>query len=129
VIIPSQAADDRQLRSTFPAFDSTQSPSMPVRYHSSRIALPENGFRGDNRSRYANPEMDSLVERYQVAIPIDERRRLLGQMVHIMTDDVVTIGIFYLIEPAAISNRIKHTSLVRGENAVFTWNAHEWDLE
>src|SRR5262249_39928421 len=35
VIIPRQAADDRQLRSTFPAFDSTQSPSMPVRYHSS----------------------------------------------------------------------------------------------
>lgn len=128
VVIPRQAAADRQIRATFASFDSTQSPSHPSRYHSAGIPLPENGFRGNNRSRYSNAELDGIIEKYFVTIPTDARLELLAQMVHHVTDQLVTIGIFYLVEPIFISHRVANVTSIKGGASVLSWNAHEWDL-
>jgi peptide/nickel transport system substrate-binding protein len=127
VIIPRQAASDRQLRATFSSFDFTQSPSVPTRFHSSLIPLPENGFRGTNRSRYTSPELDALIESYLVTIPRPERMQTLARMTHHMTDQLVTIGIFYLIEPVVVSDQIKNFVPPKQPNGVLSWNAHDWD--
>lgn len=129
VIIPRQASADRQIRATFAAFDTSRPDPHPTRFHSSSIPLPENGFRGNNRSRYTSHELDALIEKYFVTIPRDERSQILGQMVRHVTDQLVFIGIFFLVEPALINNRVMNVLPRKGEDALHTWNAHEWDVK
>jgi peptide/nickel transport system substrate-binding protein len=128
VIIPRQLSNDRKLRTEFASFDFTRQPTDLTRYHSTQAPLPENNYRGNNRSRYRNPELDALIDRYFVTISTQERTPILGQMVHHVTDNVVLLGIFFIVEPALISNRILNVTPRRSEDALHTWNAHEWDL-
>lgn len=128
VIIPRQASADRQLRAEFASFDFTRQPTDPTRYHSVQSPLPENGYRGTNRGRYRNPELDSLLDKYVVTIPRPERTQILGQIVHHMTDRLVHMGIFYVVEAALISNRLKNVGSTKVEATLQTWNAHEWEL-
>jgi hypothetical protein len=72
--------------------------------------------------------MDPLIEKYLVTIPVDERLPILANMIHHMTEHLVTIGIFFLVEPVAIGNRLVNVPTVRGENGVLTWSAHEWGV-
>jgi len=128
VIVPRQASKDRELRATFSGFDFTVSPSVPTRFESSSIPLPKNGFRGNNRSRYSNPDLDTLIAKYFVTIPKQERLNILGEMVHIQTDQLVTIGIFFVAEPAAVSNRLRNYHPPTQRDGTLSWNAQEWDL-
>jgi peptide/nickel transport system substrate-binding protein len=129
VIIPRQLSNDRRIRTEFASFDFTRQPTDLTRYHSSQAPLPENNYRGSNRSRYRSPELDALIDRYFVTIPIAERTQILGQMVQHMTENVVLLGIFFIVEPALISNRILNVTPRNAEDALHTWNAHEWDMK
>jgi peptide/nickel transport system substrate-binding protein len=128
VIISRQASSDRALRSEFATFDFTRQPTDLTRYRSSEAPLPENNYRGNNRGRYRNAELDSLIDRYLVTIPTAERTQVLGGMVRHVTDQLVLIGICYVVEPALITNRLVNMSQRKLDDAVDTWNAYEWDL-
>jgi len=128
VIIPTQAASDRQYRATFPAFELTRQPTDLRRYHGSGVPLPENSFRGNNRVRYVSQEYDTLFERYLSTIPRAERTQALGQIVQHMTDRLVTLGIFYTVEPSLVSSRLVNVAGRKGESSRQPWNVHEWDL-
>jgi peptide/nickel transport system substrate-binding protein len=128
--VPSQRERDREFRSTFPAFDTRQSPSEPgrlIRFHSSRVALPENRFIGENNPRYMSPELDSLLDRYFGTIPIRARNDALSQIMRHLSENVVQMGLFYNMEPTLVSNRITN---LRGRHQASTqaWNVHEWDV-
>jgi peptide/nickel transport system substrate-binding protein len=127
VIIPTQAASDRQYRSTYPAFELTRQPHEVQRYRSTEIPLPENSFRGNNRMRYANTELDALLDRYFTTIPRAERLQALGQIMTHMTDQLVILGIFYTVEPAMISDRLVNVTNRRVESGRHPWNVHEWE--
>jgi peptide/nickel transport system substrate-binding protein len=129
VVIPRQLSSDRQVRSEFATFDFTRQPSDPTRYHSRQAPLAENNYRGNNRGRYQSPELDALIERYEVTIPRDERMQILGELVHHMTDQLVTMGIFYVVEAILVSNRLVNVGPPIGEDALQTWDAHEWDVK
>lgn len=128
VIVPRQLANDRQVRSEFAAFDFTRQPGNVARFHSSQTPLPENAYRGNNRTRYRNPDLDSLIDRYLATIPRQERLGFLGDAVHHLTENLVVMGIFYIVEPALITNRLHNVHERRSEEATHTWNAHEWEL-
>jgi peptide/nickel transport system substrate-binding protein len=129
-VLPRQAASDRRLRVTFPALEATQSGSShPTAYKTSQIPLPENNYSGTNRSRYSHPEMDELIDRYFVTIPVEERNRLMARMVNHLTERVVNIGIFYIMEPVAVSNRMANVALPKGVDNLLGWNVHEWDVK
>lgn len=129
VITPRQLASNREYRATFPGFDLVRQPFEPERLLSSEVPLPENRFVGKNRSRYMNPELDALIERYVTTVPRAERMQALGQLLHLTTDQVVALGIFYAPEPILISNRLINVHAARATEADETWNAHEWDLK
>lgn len=131
VVIPRQFAADLEYRATFPAFELVRNPN-DVRgtrtLHSRYIALPENNFRvTGNRSRYVNAEMDALVDRYFTTIPKDERRQVMGQIVHRVSDQLVLMGMFYASAPTLVSNRLPNVT-AGSEGAAQGWNAHEWEL-
>jgi peptide/nickel transport system substrate-binding protein len=122
-IYPRQMRDDIEWRQTRPAFELLTQPPEVQRFHSSGTPLPENRFRGDNRTRYNSPELDTLIDRYFLTIPMQERMATLGQVIHHLTDQVITIGLVYDAQPMLISNKLLNASA-----AAQTTNAHEWDV-
>jgi peptide/nickel transport system substrate-binding protein len=129
VIVPRQQADDRQYRATYPGFDLVRQPFEPERFKASESPLPENGFRGKNRTRYMNAEYDALTERYFTTIPVRERNAVLGQIVHHISDNVLAIGLLYGPEPTLIGNRLVNVSAPGAIGSDETWNGHEWDVK
>jgi len=54
--------------------------------------------------------------------------RLLGQIVHIHTDQLPSMGLFYVVDSTIFSKRLSGMTR-RTERATNAWNAHEWDLK
>lgn len=124
----TQLLRNREYLTTRPAFYLARRLIQPNQWSSSAIPLPENNYTGDNNlSRYANPDLDALIERYDVTIPQAEHLRLLGQIIHLLTDQVVLFGTVYDVSVTAAAKRLKNVT-ARGPIVGETWNAHEWDL-
>jgi ABC-type transport system substrate-binding protein len=119
-------ANDREFRSTHPAMAVVRQPSggdALTRYHGSDVPTAENNYRGVNRTRYRNAELDALIDRYTTTIPERERNEVLAQAINHMTRNIVVIGVYEIVDPTMISNR-----LGKIDAANPTWNAHEWDV-
>jgi len=97
------------------------------RLFSSEVPLPENNHVGNNASRYMNRDLDGLLERYYVTIPIPERRELIGQIIHHISDQLVMLPLFYGAEPIVVGNRLANVG-TRTSSATQAWNAQEWDI-
>ncbi len=132
--VPIQRIADRELRTTFPAFevlgagDIGVSPDSVRRYHSGSTPLPENRFQvTGNNPRYRNAELDGLIEQYVVTIPRSDRMRLLSQIVHHLSDQIPSMGLFYVVDSTVYTKRLEGMTR-RSERATQAWNAHEWDM-
>ena len=128
VVIPRQRAADREYRATSLSFDFRFNPPEVTRYHSSQVPLPENDYRGSNSARYRNPDLDALLDQYVVTIPKGDRTRLLAQIIHHMTDQLVVVPLFHDAEPVLIGNRLVNVGAKRGDS-LQGWNAQEWDVK
>jgi len=129
-VIPNQRAGDRAYRWTYPGFELVRTGgdiANIATLHSSQVPTPENDFRGSNRSRYINPEMDRLVDRYFGTIPTSERATILQDIVGLMTTNAVHMGLFYDVNPTAISDRLVYAAAKENQDA--SWNIHEWDFK
>jgi ABC-type transport system substrate-binding protein len=121
VIMPLQRNQDREYRSTRPAFEVVGMPGDVYRLHSREIPLPETRFVGDNRARYANPELDALIDRYYLTIPRAERVALFGQILRLETDQLPQLPFLYEAGPLLVGNRIRNVT------SVPVWNANVWE--
>lgn len=91
------------------------------RMHTSVIASEANRWGGQNLSGYRNLEMDQLIDRYQVTIPITDRLNVERQLLQRMTGQVLTMPLYWEILP---SLRLKGVSAqVRAlGNDYFLWD-------
>ena len=126
-----QQDQDFQYQATFPAFNVRSPPNDVdgfLTLHSSRARLPSNGFRAPppaNFTRYMNPELDGLVDRYLTTVPMPERIQVIGEIVRHVADHVVVIGIYYTPAPVPVGDRLVNF-IPAGRGII--WNAHEWDI-
>jgi ABC-type transport system substrate-binding protein len=74
-----------------------------------------------NRTRYRNAELDTLIDRYVTTIPERERNDTLAQAINHMTRNIVVIGVYGIVDPTMVSNRLTGVEISNP-----TWNAHEW---
>jgi ABC-type transport system substrate-binding protein len=128
LIIPAQRASDAEYGATFPAFflNRQRNDLQNMRnFRGSETPLPENGFVGQNRARYRNPELDALIDRYFLTIPTRERMQVVGQILHIQTQDLTIMPILYAANAALVANRLRN---VRAETVDPTWNAQLWEV-
>ncbi len=128
LIIPAQRASDAEYGSTFPAFflNRQRNDLQNMRnFRGSETPLPENNFVGQNRARYRNPELDALIDRYFVTIPSRDRMQVVGQILHIQTQDLTIMPILYAANAALVANRLRN---VRAETVDPTWNAQLWEV-
>ncbi len=131
VAIPPQRARDLEYRSTFPGFAVQRQGgelSFMENFHSSQARTPENRFAGNNNTRYVNPEMDAIIDRYLRTIPEDERMAVAREGVRHITENVVEFPLYYDTQPALISNKLVNVYAAHG-NTQTAWNAHEWDVK
>jgi len=78
--------------------------------------------------RYANPEFDASLDRYYTTIPRQERMQALGDVIYQMTDQLLTMGIFYTVEPSLVNSRVKNVAGRKIEDGRLSWNINEWDV-
>src|SRR5439155_7000741 len=106
---------DRVVRANFPSFEIVRQPNdvnvaALLRYHGAQSPLPENGYAGTNRTRYRNAEYDALLDRFSTTIDRDQRRQVLGQIMHHMTDQLNIMGMFYDTEVMTYSKQLSNIS-------------------
>lgn len=120
-----QLSRDLEYRATFPAFQLQRQPNRLdtlIRFQSAQVPLAENNWRGENKGRYTNPEMDALVDRFYTTIPRQERNQLLAQITRHMTERLNVLGLFNDGIPVMVGNHLRNIYAVNQ-----TWNATEWD--
>jgi len=134
VLIPPQRMLDREYTATFPSFELVERPNSITaayigRFRSTATPLPENGFVvTGNSTRYRNPELDSIIDRYTTTIPVRDRMSALGDMVHLQTTNLTQLPLFYGVDPTLVSNRLTNV-FARGDVWTQAWNVQEWDLK
>src|SRR3989442_4971268 len=72
-VIPRQQAQDPAYRAEFPGVELVRNSADRdglKRHPSALTPLPENGYRGTNRTRYINPDFDEMLTRYFTTIPV-----------------------------------------------------------
>jgi ABC-type transport system substrate-binding protein len=130
-LVPPQRANDAEFRATFPAFDlKRQAGTMDyaTSFHSRGRALPENSYLvSGNNSRYSRPEMDLAIDRYFTSVPWDERMEWGRQIVHFLSDDVGWIGLYHLVAPELVPNRVYNMPTAKVEVGLLDV-IHEWDV-
>jgi len=133
LVLNRAQAQTPTIRATFPGFEVIRNPTAFDRlliFHSSQMRLPENNYVGSNYMNYKNPEWDNLLDRFFSTIPYGERTQVLGQIVHMMTDQLLVMGIIYESDPYLVANKIVNMNPPHGNvRSPEAWNAHEWDIK
>jgi peptide/nickel transport system substrate-binding protein len=125
-----QARGDNEYRAKFPGFDISRCCSGTESFstfRSSEARTAANRYVGENSVNYMNPEYDTLVDRYLTTIPWTERMKVVGEIVHHMTDQVLVLDQFYDATPTATSSRMANVPSKLARSTTNSWNAQEWD--
>ncbi len=129
-VVPPQRGQDLEYRANFPAFALQRQPAnlgpLP-NLHSTQARTAERGYTGSNNSRYMDPSMDALVERYLTTIPTRERVEAAGAIIRRISDELIWMGLFFDTEPSLIANRLVNVR-AKPDDGRQTWNSHEWDV-
>ncbi|HZT06527.1 MAG TPA: peptide ABC transporter substrate-binding protein [Chloroflexota bacterium] len=130
---PPQLVNDRSYTSTFPAVWIKNGPTDVYGFRgftSAAAPLASKNFVAPsptNSGRYMNPELDDLIVTYFRTVPVNERVEVIGRIVHILTDQVVTLGLWYAVIPGASANRLSGVPPQWPSNAM-CWNSWDWDV-
>ncbi len=133
VFVPPARQRDREYRATYPGFEAgtvgnTVSARDVSAFRASELRTPEKNYQGNNRTGYVNAELEQLVDRYVVSIPLPERKQVLTQVINHLTDQVVGLYLMFIVKyPTAISSRLVNVDA--NSDIPVSWNAHEWDVK
>jgi peptide/nickel transport system substrate-binding protein len=132
VILAEQRIRDREYIHNFPGFMTIRQPSQPndflLRLYSSQAPVAANNYAGRNYPRYMNPEFDAMIDQFYATIPERERYRILGQVVHHISDRVTIMPQFYDAEPVMIATRLANVTAPKVNGHFVTTNAEQWDV-
>ena len=132
-LLTPQQFQDAQYAATFPAFHVFRGliDVNAFRFmHGSQTRLPSNNFRisgPGNRARYMSPEFDALIDTYFQTVPVPQRIQAIGRIIDHMADQMTVLGLYYLPEPGAFSERMLNVSKEWPASHI-VWNSHEWDV-
>jgi peptide/nickel transport system substrate-binding protein len=129
VMIPRQRVTDREWRVTLPGFELVHQPNSMneralQRFQTKEIPTAQNGYRGNNRALYSNPEYDALAEKYVVTLDARERLELAKQINRHISEQLPALGLLYRVELMLVANRLANVNAEQG-----TRNAHDWDVK
>jgi peptide/nickel transport system substrate-binding protein len=129
--VPAAARNDRARRSERPGFEIVRQGATPETFnsfHGSQTPLPENQLVGNNRSRYMNPQLDALIERHRVTIPVAQRLNVTREIIHHMAENLSNMGFFFDVEPMMMTNRLQN-AVTGPQQGLALQQVHQWDLK
>ncbi len=119
------SAQDRKWRALYPGFSVLSKGVLQPDglFNSGAIPTEDHNFVGSNVARYGSPDLDDLIQRYITTIPFPDRMKVLGEMVHLQTDRVTMLPLFFQGQGIVLGS-------ARLENVLpqQVWNAHQWKL-
>jgi peptide/nickel transport system substrate-binding protein len=125
--VPAARLGDREFGTTYPGMHIVN-PSGDAFYenrlHSALVANPANRYTGRNRSGYANPQVDRLLDQLQVTIGQTERVNLHRQLLQEQMGDVALMPLYWEVVPVLMLKGVRGPKAVRNEA---THNIFEWD--
>jgi peptide/nickel transport system substrate-binding protein len=129
-LVPDAQRTDRELVSSFPGVGIWRGPNDPSALQTmhSRQAAVAPRWQGSNRSRYSNPELDALLDQYQVTVSETARLPLMGQIMRHTSEQLNLMGLWYNIRPNAVGKRLQNVTWQQVTRGTVFWNAHEWDV-
>ena len=126
-------ARNQEARATRPGFEvgahaiAIAAPRWLTWWHSSNVPTAENRWRGNNYNRYANDELDALIDRFHQSIPYQERVEAMKRIAHHVTDNVVEMALVHHIQAALVNDRA--LNFTPRTAYAQTWDAHLWDIQ
>lgn len=126
VVVPTQRWNDPEYVANFPALRLNRQGTgrgFMKNMHSAETPLPENRYTGNNYSRYRNPELDALIDRFFLTVPTPERAQIVERVVRHVTEQAQLIGLYSDAQPILVGRRIQHVTAQRPG-----WNVHLWDV-
>ena len=131
ITLASAVSTQPEVRYTYTGLDVVNSPigslGMVNQLISASAPLPERNYRapnsGVNRGSYVDPEWDGLMRRYVTSVPMPERMQALSQLVHMQTDQLSLMGLYYTVYAVVMSNRLQNVP------PGVAWNTHLWDVK
>jgi len=130
-IVPSALSQDVEVRASYPGLYLISTPGgdrTAVTYTPDNVPLPENRWRGGNRSGWTNPEYTTLAEQFKSTLDVEQRKEQLTQMARLYTEDVAAVSLYFRPQVWA------HSSALRGPVATapdtdVSWNMPLWELQ
>ncbi len=129
--ITAARQNDREYRSTFPAFDTSRGNNSVETFKTflgSEARVPDNRYAGANYPNYQNADLDALINRFLVTIPMEERLDAGRQVVRHLSEQVVVMPTFYDVLGTMTGKRLVNVPTKPAQNYTTTWGAHEWDV-
>ena len=102
---------------------SSTSPFYGRRPHSASIPRPETRWSGNNRGRYYNPALDTLIEKIEVTVAEAEQRSLHRQLFELQMTDLHTFWLYWQTVPTLMVKGVTGPRLV---SSTWTNNIWEW---
>lgn len=126
-------ATDSQVRSTFLALSVNTSGGYETGqtslYRGSEVTTAENRWRGENRTGWANPEYDRILDAFNVTLDPNGRIQQRAQMAKILTDELPSLVLTPNPNSHAYLNTVKNVAQnVLLTTGAITWNIHEWEV-
>jgi len=131
VIIPLQLVNDQKYRSAFPGMivnGGGQGEDPLGAFHSREARTPENNYAGSNRSRYMNPQLDALTDRYLTTISFGPRMEVAREITRHVTENLPILPLIFDTWPSAATGKLVNVGSSQN-GGMSTWNVHEWDLK
>jgi len=102
------------------------SPVSPTHFRS----CPAWSASGGSQKQGGQPvgQCDALLDRFVSTVPGGERVEILSQIMRRVTDDLVFMGMFHIVNPTLIHDRLSNVT-AGSAAATAAWNAHEWALK
>lgn len=124
--IPRARTTDLEYRASYSGFTSTNSgySFTSIRnFTTGELRTSANSFRGRNISGFATPQLDTLVERYYTTIPMGPRKEVLGEIIHILTDQLASIPMIGQGTGLTIPRRLINVTAAGSTRDAFAWDA------
>jgi peptide/nickel transport system substrate-binding protein len=124
------AVDDR-LKGTFPGLsvnNNTLQRGLGIdKWHSSRVAAPENNWVGSNRQGWASAEFDRLYDAWTTTLDhAQASRHLIGAM-KVLSDEIALLPLYYNFQVVAHSVALKGPQPITPDSTRYG-NIHEWEF-
>jgi len=130
-ISPAAQAQDPQVRASFPGLYTFSTPlgdDTLAAETTTNIPRPENRWLGNNRGGWSNPEFDRLADSFNTTLDQKQRVQLIGEMVHIFSEEVPALPLYFNPIPVAHVSALKGPQNVAPASAI-AWNVYQWELQ